>query len=210
MRMLSASTFGGDLGVAEWAGIIGAVAAAVAALASLAAVLQNRRLIRASLLPHLAGVSISGRQHPELEIRNGGGGLAMAVRFIWVSEGHIAEGAAAATIRGGSDVLVAASLPTRNLTSSQGVLLCKDVRGDHYAWSLDGHDRVWRRRWWRRGKPSAPEARACFCEFYPGTRLSDLRLVEWTLPFKMSEGRASSSYPKTLPPDAPGETPAPN
>jgi hypothetical protein len=38
----------------------------------------------------------------------------------------------------------------RRLAASEGVIACKDVRGDFYYWSLDGHREIVRKPWWRK------------------------------------------------------------
>jgi hypothetical protein len=170
-----------DLGAAEWAGIAGALFAALAAGFALWTALQNRVLLKAALLPELATV-VTESEVPRLEIRNGAGGLAMTVLMLWTHRGRYAEGHVVAFLRQGEGVTVAAAFDRQDLDESHSVVACRDVRGDYYYWSLDGHREVAReRRWWRRGESSF-DLRSRFAKWYPDSDLGSAKKGQWSVP----------------------------
>jgi hypothetical protein len=169
-----------------WAAI-GAIAASAAALTALITVLQNTWLQRAMLQPHLTGIVVLAAQLAGLEIHNAGGGVAITPRFFWAHEGRFVEGELSGGIAPGEyrDVL-ADDLNRDTLADSHGVLICKDVRDNWYAWSLDGHADVWRNRLWKR-RPQRPIASALYEKYYGRGSLGGAERTTWHLGRRVSE-----------------------
>lgn len=194
--MLAALHFD-QLDTAGWAGILSALFAALAAVFALWAALQNRALIKASLEPELAAVFLMGDpSHPMMEVRNGGGGLASLVEFMWTIGDSRVEGHCAAILAAGECARVAAALPFEG--ESFGGLACKGPNGDWYGWSFDGHECRVRRRLWRRS-PHLDLAE-CVRKWYPGLSLDRLTDVEMRIIRPFSDAPASSAFPKTVHP----------
>lgn len=186
-----------QLNTAEWAGVLSTLFAALAAAFALWTALQNRSLIKASLEPALAAVFLmGGRSHPMMEVRNGGGGLASVVEFVWAIGDSKVAGHCAAFLAAGECSRVAAALPFE--PESFGGLACKAPNGDWYAWSFDGHACRVRRRPWRRS-PRLDLAE-CVREWYPALGLDRLTDVEVKIIRPFSQAPASSAFPKTVHP----------
>jgi hypothetical protein len=188
-------------GANGWAAISAGLAA-IAAIAALWTAFQNRRLIKAALEPDLAAVQVSGNKYPELHITNGGGGVAKVVRFIWVKDGYLVDASkgAAAFLQPGSVLRVAAAVP--HGPNFSGLVLCKDVRGDLYAWSFDDDRRRRRRRWWR--KQPTLDAHECLTRFYPKLNVAACEAAEWTMPVPFHSMPTSSGFPKSPVPERRG------
>lgn len=184
-----------DLNTAEWAALLSTIFAAVAAIFALWTALQNRALLKASLEPELAAVFLIGSGvHPLMEVRNGGGGLARVVEFVWAKGDSKVSGYCAAFLSAGEYARIAAALPLES--ASEGGLACKGPNGDHYAWSFDGHYVRARRRPWRRS-PSVDLA-GCVRRWYPHLDLDALADAEMSNLRPFSEAPASSSFPKSV------------
>jgi hypothetical protein len=191
---MSAASAANDFGVAEWASLVGAVAACIAVLAALWTVFQNSRMLTQALQPELAGVVVHGQAVPLLEVHNTGGSSAIIPSFLWHNEGVYAEGGIAGAVASGEYRTVAAYVPGA-LKDSIGLFLYKDSRGTWFARSLDDHFVRWPRRWWQR-KDWRPDIREVFSQFYPQVSLDQAKAIDYTIPFRMSELWASSSFPK--------------
>jgi hypothetical protein len=173
------------LSVAEWAGILGAAAASVAAVAALVTVLQNSRMIRASLRPHLYGVVVGQQERPILEIHNAGGGVATVVQCVFVGGTGYAAMDVSGAIASGDYQVVVAALPAHDPADSHGVVMCRDAHGNHYAWSLDGHAAMWKKRMWRKTlTPRKPLA--VYRQLYGSNSLDGVHKVSWRLARKES------------------------
>jgi hypothetical protein len=147
---------------AEWLQLAAATAAAVAATASWASVRQAARIWRSSLLPFLHGqplsvpVTMVGSEL-HLSVHNGGGGLAKGVGFVLASgrkyaTGHLGDG----FLKPGAGGMVKTELePPEVGTTAIGLLNCRDLAENSWAWSLQGERKLLRRakrhRWqfWR-------------------------------------------------------------
>jgi hypothetical protein len=162
-----------------WAAI-GAIAASAAAIVALITVLQNTWVLRATLQPHLTGVVILGAKLPGLEVHNAGGGVAITPRFFWAHSGRWVEGEIGGGLGPGEYRDLLAELSRDGLQESHGVLLCKDVRHNWYAWSLDGHVSVWRNRLWKK-RPKRPKADELYRKFYGRGSLDDAQVTTWQL-----------------------------
>jgi hypothetical protein len=169
-----------------WAAI-GAIAASAAALTALITVLQSTWLQRVMLQPYLTGIVMLATQRAGLEIHNAGGGVAITPRFFWAHEGRFVEGELGGGLGAGEyrDIL-ADDLNRDTLADSHGVLICKDVRHNWYAWSLDGHADVWRNRLWT-SRPQRPRANALYEKYYGGQSLAGAEPTTWHLGRRVSD-----------------------
>jgi hypothetical protein len=179
-----------------WASVAAAGFAAVAAGLALWTALMNRTLVRAATLPELGAINVVGGAPRLLEITNGGGGLASYIHVVWVVDPHVVEADVAAYLKAGDQLRVAAVMDPSPDAVGCAVLLCRDARGDRHGWSGDGEHTVVRRRPWR--KTPALDPRAFFSDAYPDIDLDRLEAADHTIPMRLSEGYASSSYPKGL------------
>ena len=165
------------LTAADWAAMVSAGFAAIAGIASLIAVLQNKKIISVTLRPRLTGIVIGGGEPPSLRVHNAGGAVAIMVRVVWTNENRRAEGEATPGLASGEYATVVASLPCeKGLQDSHGVIIYKDVLGNFYANSLDGHSKDWRKRWWKK-KLKPPDLHDGYEEFY-GTSISEWESIE--------------------------------
>ena len=184
------------LGVAEWAGIIGAGAAAVAAIASLASVLQNRRIITTTLRPKLTGVVVQDQARPVLQVHNSGGTVAIAPRVLWAHRDQFIEEDLGGGISSGGEVVIVSALANEGLAESHGAMTCVDGSGNFYADSLDGdHDDWKRKRWWRRKVLERPNIHEVYREFY-GSATDGFQRVDARFARRMSDALVIEPFPE--------------
>jgi hypothetical protein len=176
MLAIFVSAHDSGLSVGEWAGVASAGAAAVAAMASLITVLQNKRLISATLRPRLTSVVLAEIPEPAIQVHNAGGAVAIVVRVVWASANQRAAADLAPGIAPGQYVTALAPLPKEGIADSHGVIIYNDALQNYYANSFDGHSKVWRNRWWKR-KFKKPDPRKVYADFY-GTSIDDWEEVE--------------------------------
>ena len=164
--------------------------------------LVNRALLRLALLPRLVATQETGdRRHRRLAIRNGGGGLAIAVQFYWVCDGRHATGLAATYLANGEGVRVYAALSPDDMKDGYAVITCEDVRGNQFAWSLDERSRIRWQRPWRGKRNKRLDPQDCFSTLYPDIVIDGLEQAEYSAPGPMSAGIPSGALPKTVAPD---------
>ena len=172
------------LTTAELASVISASAAAIAALGSWAAVRQTRKAARDATLPSLHGQVLVGQEGLlEVHIHNAGRGVAKGVLIGLVAEdSHVMGALGTGFLPGGESVFVQTGIPTPSIEhlareKPKGVLICRDISENSYAWNLVGERKVLRRRylpWQRHRVTSTSEA---LHRFYPEIDFAGLARV---------------------------------
>jgi hypothetical protein len=165
-----------------WATVATAAFAAVAAGASWASVLQNRRMVRASLEPLFHVALECGKGAPRLgfHVRNSGGGTAKGIGFVMAvgDRGKAIGRLPIGFVQPGDGAHVVLNFSGEELVDGDVtlVVISQDVGEFVHAWAFDGRHKAFRN--WRR-RPREVDGKEVHEHFFGPTNWSERTSVPY-------------------------------